>query len=504
MFGLAHDSRHPLLFHTGTFAALFAVFILVHGLLSGRNRLRLGWLLAFSLFYYWRSNGLYTLTLLGLATLDWVLARQIHRQTRPRVRKALLAASIGSNLIALGFFKYTNFLGATIAALRGTSYQPLDVFLPLGISFHVFQSISYLVDVYRRRYAPAASLFEYVLYLCFFPQIVAGPIVRAPDFFAGIHPLRDPDRTEVATALFRILRGVVKKAIFADFFGLYADLIFGAPKTYSGPEVLLGVYAYCLQIYFDFSGYSDIALGMAKILGVHIPENFEAPYRATSITEFWRRWHISLSTWLREYLYIPLGGNRRGRLRQVGALLATMLLGGLWHGASWTFVAWGGLHGVALVFDKLRPKRVSRKGTGPLAWFLTFHFVALTWIFFRAPTFGVAFDVIRQLFVGWSDTPLGQLCVARAGVVAALVTRSPGLCAPPGLGQLARGEDGGSAARREERSVRPGRRRRFGIVAGRGAAILVFPVLSTRSRRIRLCKTSAPRCYDAAQRHVQA
>ena len=430
MFGLKHDPHHPLLFHTATFAALFAVFIVVHGLLAGRNRLRLGWLLAFSLFYYWRSNGLYTLTLIALATLDWALAKRISVEERPGVRKLLLTVSVTSNLLALGLFKYTNFLGATLAALRGATYHPLDIFLPLGISFHVFQSLSYLIDVYRRRYAPVKSLFEYVLFLCFFPQIVAGPIVRAPDFFAGIHPLRDPKRSDVATALFRILRGVIKKAVLADYLGLYSDLIFGAPRTYSGPEILLGVYAYALQIYFDFSGYSDMALGMAKILGVEIPENFDAPYKATSITDFWRRWHISLSTWLREYLYISLGGNRHGRARQMAALMVTMLLGGLWHGASWTFVVWGALHGLALISDKALPKWTSLAYAKPIAWLATFHFVAFSWIFFRAPSFGVAFDVVRGVFADWSHTPLAQLCSARAGVVSAVLGGAI-LCAVP-------------------------------------------------------------------------
>ncbi|MFO0551942.1 MAG: MBOAT family protein [Polyangiaceae bacterium] len=417
---LLGSNHGPLLFHSAGFVVLFIGFILVHALLAGKDRARLVWILAFSLFYYWRSNGLYTVVLLGLATLDWSLAHAVHRTQRPRSRTLFLALSLGANLAALGFFKYTNFLLSTIASLRGAPSHPLDIFLPLGISFHVFQSMSYLIDVYRRRYTPTKSLLEYVAFLCFFPQIVAGPIVRAPEFFGGIHPIRDPEEGDVSRALGRILVGVVKKAILADYLARYVDWIFAAPSTYSGPEVLLGVYAYCLQIYFDFSGYSDMALGMAKLLGVTIPENFRSPYKAVTITEFWRRWHISLSTWLREYLYISLGGNRHGRARQLAALALTMLLGGLWHGASWTFVVWGGLHGLALAFDKLTPSLLSTRAR-PLAWLATFHFVALAWVFFRAPTFGLAFDVLKAIAAGWSDTPLLALASERRGVVAALV-----------------------------------------------------------------------------------
>jgi len=419
LLDLSHDAKHPLLFHSGTFLVLFTIFLVVHSALAGKNRLRLAWLLAFSLFYYWRSNGLFTLTLVGLAGADWLLAQWIHAEQRPRLRKALLAFSITTNLLALGFFKYTNFFIGTVANVRGVPFEPLDIFLPLGISFHIFQSLSYLIDVYRRRYPPQRSFTDYLLLLCFFPQIVAGPIVRAPELFGSIHPLREPARDEVGAAIVRILRGVIKKAIFADYLGLYADLVFAAPGTFSGPEVLLGVYAYSLQIYFDFSGYTDMALGMAKLLRVDIPENFRSPYQATTITDFWRRWHISLSSWLREYLYVSLGGNRHGRLRQIVALMITMLLGGLWHGPAWTFVVWGGLHGVALAFDKLRPASWSLRSP-ILAWLFTFHFVAATWVFFRATTFDGAFQIFRQLAVGWGDTPIATLAGERAYLLLAL------------------------------------------------------------------------------------
>ena len=420
----SHDPAAPLLFNSGAFFLLFTLFVAVHALLRGRNRARLAWLLAFSLYYYWRSNGVYVLTLIGLATVDFWIALRLHAAERPGVRKAWLAASVTSNLLGLGVFKYTNFVLGNLALLAGRPFEPLHIFLPLGISFHVFQSISYLVDVYRRRYAPTKSLGEYVTFLSFFPQLVAGPIVRAPEFFSQIHPLADPDPEEVAGGLFRILQGLVKKAILADYLGRYADLVFGASSTYSGPEVLLAVYAYSLQIYFDFSGYSDVALGMARILGVRIPENFLAPYRATSITEFWRRWHVSLSSWLREYLYVSLGGNRHGRRRQVASLMVTMLLGGLWHGASWTFVVWGGLHGTALVVSKLVGQRLgpprSRAGRA-FAWLGTLHLVAGLWVIFRAHTLAAAGAVFAGIFRGWEGArTLGVLGARRELVVAVL------------------------------------------------------------------------------------
>jgi alginate O-acetyltransferase complex protein AlgI len=420
----AHDPRSPLLFNSGAFFLLFTVFVAVHAALRGRNRARLGWLLAFSLYYYYRSNGAYTLVLVALATVDFGIALRLHAEERPARRKAWLATSVTLNLLGLGFFKYTNFALGNLALLAGRRFEPFHIFLPLGISFHVFQSISYLVDVYRRRYAPVRSLAEYVAFLCFFPQIVAGPIVRAPEFFGQIHPLADPPPDEVAAGLFRILQGVAKKALLADYLGRYADLVFGAPSTYSGPEALLAAYAYALQIYLDFSGYSDIALGMARILGVRIPENFSAPYRAASITDFWRRWHISLSSWLREYLYVPLGGNRHGRARQVAALMITMLLGGLWHGASWTFVVWGGLHGAALVADKVVQDRFGRprsRAGRALGWVLTLHLVTGLWVIFRARTLAGAGAVFASLLHGWDPARIATLAGARRALVAAVV-----------------------------------------------------------------------------------
>ncbi|MBI4952477.1 MAG: MBOAT family protein [Myxococcales bacterium] len=418
-----HDPKNPLVFNTGTFFLLFTVFMIVFALLRGRNALRLGWLLLFSLYYYYKCNGVFMLTLLALTAADWAIALRVHRQEDPGRRKAWLTVSVVLNLAALGFFKYTNFFLRNVSALTGAHVDPLDIFLPIGISFHIFQSLSYLVDVYRRLYPPTKSLFEYALFLSFFPQIVAGPIVRAPEFFSQIHPIREPAPDDVAAGLYRIVQGVAKKALIADYVGIYSDLVFAAPETYSGPEVLLGIYAYAIQIYFDFSGYSDMALGMARILGVKISENFDSPYGATSITEFWRRWHISLSSWLRDYLYIPLGGNRAGPVRKYVNLMLTMLLGGLWHGASWNFVVWGGLHGVGLAVHKYVDTRWPARGARwrrVLGWVVTLHFVAALWVFFRAKDFSTAFQVFERLAVEWEPARIVTMLEVRHWVVAAL------------------------------------------------------------------------------------
>ena len=435
-----HDARHPLLFHSGTFFFVFTLFVAVYALLGPRRSARLWWALAFSYFYYYKCNGLFALALVFTTTVDWALARRIHSERRSAVRKLLVALSVVLSLSVLGYFKYTNFVLGNLAWLRGGSFQPLAIFLPIGISFYTFQSISYVVDVYRGDVEPSASLVDYAFFLSFFPQIVAGPIVRASILLPQIQNPAEPTREDVARGLDRIVQGLVKKAIIADYVGLFSDLVFNSPGGRPGPEILLGIYAYTLQIYFDFSGYSDIAIGMARILGIQLPENFESPYRATNITEFWRRWHISLSTWLRDYLYIPLGGNRRGKVRQYLNLMITMLLGGLWHGASWNFVVWGGAHGVALAAHKLWSGLMgggeASLGRRLAGWVFTLHFVILLWVFFRAASFADAWTVLTQLTTSWDLAHLRAVVEARrwqvlAMAVGAFVALSPAKWAAP-------------------------------------------------------------------------
>ena len=320
-------------------------------------------------------------------------------------RKALLILSLCANLGFLGFFKYYNFLGDNLALLLGKPSGSffLAIVLPLGISFHTFQSMSYVVDVYRGQQKAVRSPIDYALFICFFPQLVAGPIVRAHTFFRDLFDWHPPTAGDVSNGILLMALGLTKKMAFADQFAKVANGYFNNVAGNPGMVTAwTGVLAFGLQIYFDFSGYTDMAIGMAKLLGFHFPVNFRRPYLASSITDFWRRWHISLSTWLRDYLYIPLGGNRHGQWMTYRNLAITMLLGGLWHGASWNFVIWGGYHGALLSLERLfRGNRPIREGWSwlyPAQAILTFGLVLISWVFFRAADLPQSLQVLGQMF----------------------------------------------------------------------------------------------------------
>jgi D-alanyl-lipoteichoic acid acyltransferase DltB (MBOAT superfamily) len=381
-----------VLFTTWPFAAFLAAVLLLFYLLPRRWRPCL--LLAASLLFYMAWRARFVFLILGLIAIDYTAARVIAAQSGRR-RKMALWVSLAANLGLLGWFKYANFVRATLFHAR-----PLDIVLPLGISFHTFQSISYVIDVYRGEQAVVTSFPEYALFVSFFPQLVAGPIVRAREFFGDLWKLRQPTGAEWLKGIETILTGLAKKLIFADQFALVADRYFRNPAALPGhvPAWSASI-AFALQIFFDFSGYTDIAIGVALLFGFHFPENFRRPYFSASVTEFWRRWHMTLSRWLRDYLYIPLGGNRRGRLRTYGNLMLTMLLGGLWHGASWNFVVWGGYHGALLAIERLVRGRREPAGLVrvPLT-VLTFALVSIGWVFFRAASLGQAAFTTSQLF----------------------------------------------------------------------------------------------------------
>ena len=406
---LVYDTHQPLIFNSGLFLFLFAGFLLFYALLRRSTSVRIIYVILFSLYFYYKSSGVYFLLLVFAAASDYWIARALYRTRRPWLRRSWVVLSIAVNIGMLGYFKYTNFLIDISNRLFGEGFlQFRNIFLPVGISFFVFQSLSYTIDIYRRQLRPLDRWTDYLFYLSFFPQLVAGPIVRAKDFIPQIRRPLHVSREMFGTGVFLILTGLFKKAIVSDYISLnFVDRIFDEPLLYSGFECLAGIYGYTLQIYCDFSGYSDMAIGIALLLGFRFPKNFDSPYKAATITEFWRRWHISLSTWLRDYLYIPLGGNRKGRVRTYINLLITMLLGGLWHGAAVRFVLWGALHGAALALHKLWLKFVPRaKATGAeMSWgwriagiFFTFNLVCFGWLMFRAESMQTVSLMLHQIF----------------------------------------------------------------------------------------------------------
>ena len=399
---LAYEADHPMLFSSGLFWVLFLIFLPVYALLRSRRQQMVVYVVAFSLYFYYKSSAWFFMLLIITSVLDWCLSRIMSDTRKLWKRRLCLWLSIGMSLSILGFFKYANFFLWNWNQMVEGNFQPLDIILPVGISFYTFQSISYIVDVYKGRVSPTETWIEYLFFLSYFPALVAGPIVRADYFLPQIQNRDHASRQEMAAGLWLIILGLVKKAVVADYIAQYNDLIFASPTGYSGLESLMGVVGYVVQIYCDFSGYSDMAIGISAIMGFRLTKNFDFPYKSRNLTDFWRRWHISLSTWLRDYVYIPLGGNRRGTLRTYVNNFLTMLVGGLWHGAAWKFIIWGGMHGVGLIVHKaLRPWLVKIPDTWPVkaaSWTLTMAYVSFLFIFFRAASFEDAWLIIRNIF----------------------------------------------------------------------------------------------------------
>lgn len=414
---LTYDAQQPMIFSSGLFLFLFLGFSLVYLLLKKTTTLRLLFVVLFSYYFYYKSSGTYFFLLAVVTLSDFTLARLMERTERKGARRALLITSLCINLGLLCYFKYTNFFYEMLAPLWGGQFHALDIFLPVGISFFTFQSLSYTLDVYRGELKALRNPLDYAFFVSFFPQLVAGPIVRARDFIPQIRRPVVVTPEMFGRGVYFIAAGLFKKAILSDYISVnFVERIFDNPGLYSGIENLFGVYGYALQIYCDFSGYSDMAIGLALLLGFHFPLNFRSPYKASSITEFWHRWHISLSTWLRDYLYISMGGNRRGKLRTYFNLFMTMLLGGLWHGASWNFVFWGAIHGIALALHKFwrsllgRDKHYQSRGIRRvLGILLTFHLVCFCWIFFRNSTFEASWTMIHQIVANFQPQLFGQL-----------------------------------------------------------------------------------------------
>lgn len=413
----AYDPQAPMIFSSGVFLWMFSAFLIIYTLLRKKDAPRLIFVTLFSYYFYYKSSGIYFFLLAVVTLFDFLMARWMGRTERKGVRKTLVAFSLLLNLGLLCYFKYTNFFGEIIASLTGGTFTALDIFLPVGISFFTFQSLSYTIDVYRKQIVPLKSFLDYAFYVSFFPPLVAGPIIRARDFIPQIRKPLFVSKEMFGQAVYFIVCGLFKKAVISDYIGVnFVERIFANPTLYSGVENLMGVYGYALQIYCDFSGYSDMAIGIALLLGFRVNINFDSPYKSASITEFWRRWHISLSSWLRDYLYISLGGNRKGKFRQYLNLIITMFLGGLWHGASWNFVVWGMFHGVSLALHKAwmsisgRKKGEESRGVRRLLGVVvTFHFVCFCWIFFRNTSFEGSLSMIRQIATNFHPEVFVQL-----------------------------------------------------------------------------------------------
>ncbi|MDL2308971.1 MBOAT family protein [Bacteroidales bacterium OttesenSCG-928-B11] len=367
------DERYPLLFTQFYFWAFFAIVFAIFSLVHSRRLLRNAFLFFASLFFYYKTSGLFVLILILSTLYGFYIGKRIGKLEKKRPRKTYLVIGVVVNLLVLCYFKYAYFFTDVYNNLFHTDYEVINylakwandwgnstrfdaskILLPVGISFYTFQNISYLVDVYRKRVEPVSNILDFGFYTAFFPQLVAGPIIRANQFIPQLYKKFSLSRKQFGIAVFWILNGLLKKLILSDYLAVnFVDRVIDNPILFTGFENLMAIFVYSLQVYADFSGYTDIAIGVAMLMGFYLPINFNSPYKATNCGDFWRRWHISLSTWLKDYLYIPLGGSRKGKFRTHINLMTTMLLGGLWHGASWNFMIWGGLNGCGIIIFKI-------------------------------------------------------------------------------------------------------------------------------------------------------
>jgi alginate O-acetyltransferase complex protein AlgI len=413
---LKYNEKDPLLFNNGFFLVLFFAFLLFYQFVYKRKLVRVVYFIVFSLYFFYKASGWYFLLIIFSAVVDYNLSQWIYKSPSEGRKKALLVFSVVINLGLLAWFKCTNVFLDIYGEITSHNIQPLHLLLPVGISFYTFENLSYTIDVYRGTFKPVNGFLDYCFFLSFFPKLMMGPIVRASDFIPQIRQDISVNWEQVGRGMFLILNGLFKKAVISDYLSAnFVDAIFDAPAQHSGVECLFAVYGYAIIIYCDFSGYSDMAIGIASWMGFNIPANFNKPYQATDITQFWRRWHISLSNWLRDYLYISLGGNRKGNTRTYVNLMITMLLGGIWHMSGMLrrenlkFIFWGAMHGLGLATDKFisryplvshfkQQAEKSRSWQRVIGVLLTFHFVCFCWIFFRASSFADGIVILQQIF----------------------------------------------------------------------------------------------------------
>jgi len=411
-----------VLFPTVEFGVFFPIVFLGNWLLRPHPGAWRAFMLAASYVFYasffrgdwigWGPKQQYPLLLVALTVVNQLCAQGAARSRTPEHRKAWVVSAVVIDLGTLGWFKYYDFFKGNLADWGLDLLPGLEVFLPVGISFLVFQALSYVIDVGRGTLRPG-RLIDLATYLAFFPHVMAGPLVRGSEILPQLRTTPDPRAIPAAHAIRMIAGGLIKKVVVAGYLaGAIVDDVFANPDGYGNADLLVATYAYAIQIYADFSGYTDMAIGFALLLGINFPQNFDAPYRSSSIQEFWRRWHMTLSRWLRDYLYIPLGGNRRGPRRTAINLFLVMLIGGLWHGADWKFVIWGGLHGGFLLVERWwwrrrgQPEGPEAAGWSPWRWLLTFHLVCLAWIFFNARTSQDAWTILLRLVTQWQAPTL--------------------------------------------------------------------------------------------------
>ncbi|MFC2090821.1 MBOAT family O-acyltransferase [Bacteroidota bacterium] len=425
------NPEKPLIFTQLFFWIFYAVVLLIFSIIYKQRAHRNAFLFLVSLFFYWKTSGLFFFILIFSTLTHFYIGNWIFSASKKRTRRFAVFLSVFINLFILSYFKYTYLFVDTVNAifntnievvnhfalfsnaLTGSHFDVSTILLPVGISFYTFQIISYTLDLYRDKVEPVKNLLDFGFYVSFFPQLVAGPIVRASEFIPQLYKRYSLSQEEFGFAVFMIMKGLFKKMFIGDYLAInFIDRIFANPIGFSGFENLMALYGYSLQVYVDFSGYTDIAIGVALLLGFRLPRNFNSPYKATNVGNFWKRWHISLSTWLKDYLYIPLGGNRKGAWRTDINLMITMLLGGLWHGASWQFLIWGGINGIGLVvykmWRKISPYEHSTHWAVRL-WkiFLTFQFITFTRIWFRSDSMEHANQLMHQIAkaFNWSIIP---------------------------------------------------------------------------------------------------
>ncbi len=469
------DPRNPLIFTRLYFWIFFAIVLALYSVVYKRKSLRHGYLFAISLFFYYKTSGMYFSLLIFSTLVDYFIGHGIYKARSELNKKILVGMSIFVNLFVLSYFKYSYFYIDSVNSLFGTDLKVVNHFaelanlftdshfdtsriiLPVGISFFTFQTISYSIDVFRNKIRPVNSIIDFGFYVSFFPQLVAGPIVRASEFIPQLYKEYKVTKHDFGYATFLIMQGLVKKMFISDYISVnFIDRIFENPLSFTGFENLMALYGYSLQVYVDFSGYTDIAIGVALLLGFRLPKNFNSPYKSQHVGEFWKRWHISLSTWLKDYLYVPLGGNRKSSLFTyistaivivaIGLffnwiaglilllvmasllifrikhhtnlnLMLTMLLGGLWHGANWQFVIWGGLNGIGLVVYKYWKKISPFDGVNSwivrfYAIFLTFNFISFTRIWFRAQSMDSANGMMYQISNDFEFALIPQMIVS--------------------------------------------------------------------------------------------